>query len=161
MRHVECDALAWGPSWTPRPAETFRALAGEATSGDAWVSDGNYGGAGVRDLIWRRADTIVWLDYPFGVVFWRLLRRTLSRIRSREELWPGTGNRETIRNSFFSRESLFVWLLRTYWRRRRLFPELLERPEYRHLAVHRFRRPADAERWLEAQRGASTARISG
>jgi hypothetical protein len=159
--HVECDALAWGPKWTLRSSDTFRALASEATDGEAWVTDGNYGGAGVRDIIWRRADTLVWLDYPFGVIFWRLLRRTLARIRSAEELWPGTGNRETVRGAFFSRESLFVWLLRTYSRRRRQFPELLARPEYAHLAVHRFRRSAEAEQWLEAQRGETAARIPG
>ena len=157
--HVECDALAWGPNWTIRPAETFRALAAEATGGDEWVTDGNYGGAGVRDIIWRRADTLVWLDYPLPIVFWRLLRRTVSRIRSGEELWPGTGNRETIRNSFFSRESLFVWLLRTFWRRRRQFPVLLARPEYAHLRVHRFRSPAEAEGWLNTQRSLVAPRI--
>ncbi len=156
--HVECDALAWGRNWTLRPAATFRALASDATSGDMWVTDGNYGGAGVRDIIWRRADTLVWLDYPLPLIFWRLLGRTVARIRSGEELWPGTGNRETIRNSFFSRESLFIWLLRTFWRRRREFPALLARPEYAHLTVHHFERPGEAERWLEAQRALAPAR---
>ena len=39
------------------------------------------------------------------LVMSRLLRRTVKRIATRENLW-GTGNRETIANSFFSRDSI-------------------------------------------------------
>jgi len=157
--HVELDALFWGPGWTIAPPEVFRARAEAATAGDAWVTDGNYGGAGVRDIVWLRADSVVWLDFPLRVIFWRLLRRTLARIRSGKEFWPGTGNRETVRGAFFSRESLFIWLFRTYWRRRRVMPAALARPEFAHLHVRRFGSPAEAERWLEAERAGRLARI--
>jgi hypothetical protein len=157
--HIELDALFWGPGWTMVPREVFLARADAATAGDAWVTDGNYGGAGVRDIVWRRADAVIWLDYPLRVIFWRLLRRTLARIRSGKEFWPGTGNRETVRGAFFSRQSLFIWLLRTYWRRKRLMPEALALPEFAHLQVRRFGSSADAARWLESQRAAPTARI--
>ena len=53
-------------------------------SGDAWVVDGSY--RRVHDLIWPRAETIVWLDYPFLTNLVRLARRTLRRLRTREEL---------------------------------------------------------------------------
>jgi len=141
------------------PREVFLSRAEDATAGDAWVTDGNYGGAGVRDILWRRADTVVWLDYPLRVVFWRLLRRTVERIRSRKEFWPGTGNRETVRGAFMSRQSLFIWLFRTYWRRKRVMPAALARAEFAHLKVHRFADPGNAERWLEAQRPDTPARI--
>jgi hypothetical protein len=137
----------------------FRARIEATLHGDAWVVDGNYGGRGARELIWGRADTIVWLDYPLRVILARLTRRNLMRIRTGEEIWPGTGNRETVRNSFFSRDSLYVWALKRYWLRKRQFPELLARPEYAHLLAHRFTRPADAERWLEAQRRLVAPRI--
>jgi hypothetical protein len=114
------------------------------------VIDGNYGGRGARDLVWPRADTVIWLDPPLRVIFARLFERAVRRIRSREELWPGTGNRETFRNQFFSRETLFWWALKTYRRRRRELPLILARPENAHLAVHRFRRLGEAEAWLES-----------
>jgi hypothetical protein len=103
-------------------------------------------------MVWALADTIIWLDFSLPVVYGRLVRRTVSRIRDRQELWPGTGNRETIRNAFFSRESLFWWALKTYWRRRRNYTALFARPEYAKITKLRFRTPGEAERWLQAQR---------
>src|SRR5438309_8050887 len=133
------------------PVDVFKERVARAAEGDAWVIDGNYGGRGARDLVWLRADTVIWLDPPLGVIFARLFKRALRRIRSREEIWPGTGNRETYRNQFLSRDSLFLWALRTYRRHRRELPLILARPEHAHLAVHRFRRSVEAEAWLSRQ----------
>ena len=144
INHVELDALHWGPDWTPAPIERFREHTAQALDGDAWVVDGNYGK--VRDIVWSRADTIVWLDYPLLVILGRLVWRTLRRVTTREELWQG--NREHFVAQFASRDSLFLWALRTYPRRRREYPMLLERPEHAHLAVVRLRSPRAARAWL-------------
>ena len=61
--NIELDALHWGPCWTPRPLEQFRADVGAAVAKDRWVVDGNY--AVVRPLVWARPTAIVWLDLPF------------------------------------------------------------------------------------------------
>ncbi|MBC7170056.1 AAA family ATPase [Candidatus Bipolaricaulota bacterium] len=142
---VELDALAWLPGWTNRPLAELRELVDERTRGPAWVVDGNY--SKVRDLVWGRADTVVWLDYPFRRVFGQLLRRTLRRALRREELW--NGNRESIRMSFFSRESILLWAIRTHRRRKREYPELLARPEHARLRVIRLRSPAETRCWLD------------
>lgn len=94
VRHVELDALFWGPAWRPMPHEVFRQRVSDATDAPAWVVDGGY--STVRDVTWSRADTVVWLDYPLPLVLARYLRRTVRRLRSGEEFWPGTGNRETM-----------------------------------------------------------------
>ena len=154
VRHIELDALAWGPNWTLADADTLQARVRDAIAADGWVVDGNYGGRGARQIVWAAADTIVWLDYPLTTILWRLLRRTLARIGDRAELWPGTGNRESVRNAFLSRESLFLWALRTYRVRRRTYGRLFGEPELAHAARLRFRRPPEAERWLELQRNA-------
>ena len=133
------------------PIDLFKERVARAVEGDAWVIDGNYGGRGARDLVLPRADTVIWLDPPLRVIFSRLFERAVRRIRSREEIWPGTGNRETWRNQFLSRESLFWWALKTYRRRRRELPLFLARPENGHLIVHRFRRSAEADAWLSEQ----------
>jgi adenylate kinase family enzyme len=143
--HVELDALHWGPDWTPAPRETFRQRVETALRGDAWTTDGNY--SAVRDLVWARADTIVWLDYSLPLILWRVTTRTIRRTATREELW--NANRESFGASFLSRDSIILWAIRTYRRRRQEYPILFARPEYSHLVVVRLRSPADAGRWVE------------
>ncbi|MEA3340832.1 MAG: adenylate kinase, partial [Chloroflexota bacterium] len=118
--HVELDALYWEPGWMGVPPEVFRRRVSEALSGETWIVDGNY--SRVREIIWDRADTVVWLDFPLAVIMGRLLWRTLSRIVTREELWHG--NRESARMTFCSRDSILLWALTTYRRRRREYPAL-------------------------------------
>lgn len=142
--HIELDALYWEPHWTPAPDDEFRSRVATAISPDRWVTDGNY--SKVRELVWKRADTIVFLDYPFWLVLRRLLGRTVRRSLQKEPLW--SGNRESLRQSFFSSDSILLWLFRTYARNRRKYPALLQQPEYQHLAVVHLRSPQDTELWL-------------
>ncbi len=144
VAHVELDALHWEPNWTMADQETFRARVEEATRGDAWVVDGNYNKA--RDIVWSRAESLIWLDYPLWLVMGRIVSRTLSRILRNEELW--NGNRESFRMGFMSRESIIVWAFTTYHRRRREYPELFAQPEYRHLRVICHRSPRQTKQWL-------------
>lgn len=118
LRVVELDALYWGRDWQPAPHELFRHRVERETLDDGWIVVGNY--AQVRDLVWRPADTLIWLDLPLPLVMARLLRRTVKRVATAEELW-GTGNRETVANSFFSRNSILYWALKTHHRNRERF----------------------------------------
>ncbi len=142
--HVELDALHWGPNWTPFPIEVLRERTARALGGENWVVDGNY--SKVRDIVWGRADTVVWLDYTLPVILGRLAWRTLRRIFTREELWGG--NRERAFDQFLTRDSIILWALRTYRRRRREFPALLNQSEYAHLAVVRLRSQWAVRDWL-------------
>jgi adenylate kinase family enzyme len=145
-RHIELDTLYWGPNWRSAPPAVFRERLATELAADRWVTSGNYRLG--RDLIWGRADTLIWLDYPLALTFGRLLRRTLSRICSGERLWGG--NRETWRNTFFSRDSLLLYALKTHRRHQREFPADLALPEYAHLQVLRFRSPDKTEQWLSS-----------
>ena len=115
LRVVELDALFWGKDWQPVPLELFRHRVERETKGDGWIVVGNYGQ--VRDLVWPNADTLIWLDLPLPLVMWRLMRRTVQRAATKTELW-GTGNRESFRNAFLSRQSLLLWALKTHRRNR-------------------------------------------
>jgi len=143
--HIELDAIYWGPNWTPAPEDELRERVARALSGEAWTVDGNYGR--LRDIVWGRASTIVWLDYPLLVILARVVRRTVRRSLLREELW--NENRERFRTSFFSRDSIILWALTTYRRRRREYPHLLSQPESAHLDVVHLRSPRAAGQWLE------------
>jgi adenylate kinase family enzyme len=69
-------------------------------------------GSGKSTLI---AHTVVWLDYPLWLIYWRLFRRSLKRIISREILW--NNNRESFYSQFFAKDSLFVRAKQMYKRR--------------------------------------------
>jgi adenylate kinase family enzyme len=146
LPHVELDALYWAPGWTPVPADVFRARVDAATAGDAWVSCGNY--SVVRDLLWSRADTFVWLDYSLPRTLWRVVCRTIHRRRTRELLW--NTNRESLRKQLFTRDSLFWWVLTTFFKRRREFPPLLAAQSAAGKTALRFRRPRDTAAWLRS-----------
>lgn len=141
---VELDALHWQADWTAAPRDVMRERVAASTAADAWIVDGNY--SAVRDIVWARAQAVVWLDFPLRTILWRYAARTRRRIRTNEELWPGTGNRERLAMHLLSRDSLLWWILSTYRRRRRDYPRLLA--AHPHLAAVRLRTPAEADRWL-------------
>jgi adenylate kinase family enzyme len=116
----ELDTLHWLPNWVERDTASFRGLVDEATRGEYWITEGGY--SEVRDYVWGRADTIVWVNLPFWTTFKQLFLRTVRRARTREPIC--NGNTETWRLSFFSNESVLLWLFKSYWRRQREYPEV-------------------------------------
>jgi adenylate kinase family enzyme len=147
VQHIELDAINWLPDWTPRPNEEFRSLVKEAVSTDEWVVDGNY--SGTRDIVWPRATAVIWLNYSFPVVLSRAFSRTIRRVFDKEVLY--SGNRETFRKAFLSKDSMILWVLKTYYRRRREYSQLLEELQGR-LDIRVFRTPEDERFLSEAEK---------
>ncbi len=88
---IASDPFYWEQDWQAVPAQTVRQRVTEATAGDAWVLDGNF--VSERDVVWARADTVLWLDYSLSLVLWRVLRRNLGWFFTRHLTW--SGNRMT------------------------------------------------------------------
>lgn len=120
----ELDALHHGPNWTEATPEELRAKVEPIVESDVWVIDGAYRGK-LGDLVFERADIVVWLDLPLHVWLPRLLRRTARRVISREELW--NGNREQLRDLVHPQNSVMFFALRQYRDRRRRYPSELAR----------------------------------
>jgi adenylate kinase family enzyme len=144
LPHVELDAINWEAGWRDLvrydPPEFIRRVT-EAAAVERWVADGNYGP--VRDVLWRRATHLVWLDYERSVIMRRVIARSLSRVVMRTELWPGTGNRE--RWWFLMQASHPIrWAWNTWLRLRTETEERLAQPELAHLVVFRLRHPREA-----------------
>lgn len=137
---VELDALHWGAGWTETSPAELRSRVEPVVATEAWVIDGAYRGK-LGDLVLARADLVVWLDLPLRSWLPRLVRRTVRRVWRDEELWGG--NHDTFRSVFLSRDSLLLFALRTYGRRRRDYPDALA--EYH---VVRLRSGAEVERFL-------------
>jgi adenylate kinase family enzyme len=142
---IEMDSLYWGANWQEVEMSVFRERIAAATQKEHWVLVGNY--SKVRDLTWARADTLIWLDYPFAVVFSRLLRRTVRRIVTKEPLWGG--NQETWRKTFFDRKSILLWAIQTHRKFKRSIYDALDQPEYEHLYLRRFKSLRETERWVK------------
>lgn len=142
--YIELDALYWGPGWAAVPHEQFEARMRSATAGECWVADGNY--TAVRDVLWARATHIVWLNYGRGIVFPRVLWRTLSRGLLRTRL--SHGNRESLRMAFFSRDSVLWWSYSTFARNRVKFAGLRSDPAYGHLEWTEITKPSRARAFI-------------
>jgi adenylate kinase family enzyme len=100
----------------------------------------------VRDLIWRRATHLVWLDYSRVVVMYRVIKRSIARVLDQKELWAG--NREDWRR-WLRPSHPIRWAWSTWKERRLRFEELLSTAEYQHLMVLRLRTPCDAAKVVE------------
>ena len=102
---IELDDIHWQPNFVEREKEEFRERTAQAIheAGACWVVDGNYR-AKLGDLVTSQADMIVYINLPWRVKFWRVLKRSIVRAWTRELI--GSGNVET-RRQFFSREALW------------------------------------------------------
>jgi adenylate kinase family enzyme len=139
---VELDELVHRPGWVETSDEELRAQLAPLLAGDSWVADGAYQHK-LGDFVLDQADTVVWLDLPLYVWLPRLTRRTWRRLYGREQLW--NGNRESLKTAFWGRESLFVWAVRSHFRRRREWPDALSRRN-----VVRLTRRRDVEAFLQS-----------
>jgi adenylate kinase family enzyme len=143
--HIELDAINWQAGWrdlnTYDPPEFARRVEA-AVAQEAWVSDGNY--SKIRPLVVARATHVVWLDYDRGVIMRRVISRSFVRSLTGEELWPGTGNRETW-TRWFDKEHPIPWAWSNHHRRRRDYEAIFETKKPAHLVVRRLRHPREAD----------------
>jgi adenylate kinase family enzyme len=125
---VHLDEIYWLPGWQTRDPVEFREVVDAATAGPSWVVDGNY--RLVRRPFLSRADRVIWLDLSLSFCLRRLVRRCVSRAFTREVIC--NGNRESLRMTFLSRESILWWAITTDRERRRTYTsELCDRPHDR------------------------------
>jgi energy-coupling factor transporter ATP-binding protein EcfA2 len=144
--HVELDALYFGPDLSRAPLDVLRERTSAAIAGERWVTDGNK--RAVRDLVWPRADTVVWLDYPVWVSLWRLAGRARSRTASLRSEAQRTGRRTGLPKQLLAAARGVLTALRSHRGQRREYPRLFALPENRHLAVARLRSPRATRAWL-------------
>jgi len=137
--HLELDSVFHQPDWQPLDADEFRRIVSDFTAAEAWVVDGNY--SAVRDIVWARADTVVWVDPPRHRVMRQLVARTLRRMANKQELW--NGNQERWRYLFRREESVirYAWMSHSRYRARYFAAQA--DPANAHLTFLRLRTPAE------------------
>ena len=144
--YIELDGIFHQPNWThPSPVE-FERRVEEVVAGPSWVIDGSY--SAVRHVIWPRAECVVWLDLPRLLVTSRVLRRTVIRCATRQELW--NGNRDRFRDMLSADPKKST--VAAAWKR---YPEVRDRceaatndPRWHALSFVRLRSPREVRVYL-------------
>jgi adenylate kinase family enzyme len=144
-RHIELDAINWQSGWKELPKDEFRRQVLAVIENGHWTIDGNY--SAVRDLIWEKVDTIVWLDLPFWPVFLRIVWRTVKRIVTREKLW--NNNVEGL-DALIGKYGMPMWVIKTHKRRRAEYPELLADPKISNVEIKRFNSLNQVNTWIDS-----------
>ena len=153
--HLELDAVHHQPGWAPLPTDEFRRIVAARAAAGGWVIDGNYGR--VRDLVWARADTVVWLDLPKRTVMRQVVWRTLRRVALRRELW--NGNRERWRNflTWNPEQSVISWAWHKHAPDRAKYAAAAADPASAHLRFIRLASRRDIARFLDDARSEAGA----
>jgi adenylate kinase family enzyme len=135
------DELTWLPGWVPVDGEEQRRIIGEIAAGARWVLDTAYGAQ--LDLVLPRAELVVGLDYPRWLSLARLVRRTVSRVITKEPTC--NGNVETWRK-VVARDSIIAWHFQSFARKRARMRSWAGSPEGPDVLL--FTHPRDLEKWL-------------
>lgn len=144
--YVEMDQLFWEPNWKFPLEEKFFEKLRAALDQEHWILDGNY--TRTIPIKWERVEMVVWLDYSFSRTLTQAIKRALWRSMTKIELWPGTGNRESFRKSFFSRDSIIWWTITTHKKVRVKYEKCMADPKFAHIKFVRLRNHEEAENFL-------------
>ena len=128
IAHFELDNFRWKPNWQKAPIEEYKEKSIKAASLESWVMDGNCDG--IKEQIFTRATTMIWLNYPLYYVFFRALKRTIKRVITKERFFAN--NYETFKHAFLCSESVLLQILQKHSKRRKeysniknLYPNLI------------------------------------
>ncbi len=89
---------------------------------------------------------VVYLDMPFYIVLYRIVKRSLLRGLKNEELWHG--NRETVWKHLFTRDSMILWTIRSFYKNRKKYTEFFEKKDYSHIKFVRLRTNKEVEKFV-------------
>ncbi|RJT75653.1 adenylate kinase [Arthrobacter cheniae] len=135
------DDVGWLPGWEGREIEDQYRIAATIAGQDRWVLDSAY--SSWRDIIIARTELIVFLDYPRWLSLGRLVRRTIRRIISKDQVC--NGNTETLRR-VLAKDSIIGWHFKTFTRKRKAIEQIRANPSMP--PVLSFQRPCDLDSWI-------------
>ena len=144
--HFELDSIFHQKDWQPLDQNEFNARVDEITRQPDWIICGNYFTKLGGKEYWSKADVVIWCDYSFLLVFSRLLRRTLKRTITKQELW--NENKEGFIVNFFTKESVLFWMMREWNEQKRRYEIVFKNNDLAGTRLLRFKTPREANRFL-------------
>ncbi|MFJ3310452.1 adenylate kinase [Streptomyces sp. NPDC086549] len=140
--HTDLDDILFTPDG-PLPLPEFRQQAAEITRQDAWIVEGNF--SKLAEVVWHRADALVWLDFPLSLIIYRIVRRSLYQLTGRED--SPQARRLTWSKAFFSRRSLLRTAIRKYRNNRPRYAQQVSETAALGVEVIRLRSPHEVRHW--------------
>ena len=144
--YIEMDSLFWQANWIESTDEEFFPKVKEAIAGDSWILDGNY--SRTKDIKWERVQMVVFLDLPFHIVLYRIISRSLINGYKRQELWSGTGNKESIWRTLLTRDSMIWWVVKTFHKNRKRYTALFDKMKNSKIQFVRLRSETEVEGFI-------------
>lgn len=144
--YIEMDSIFWGKDWYWPKDDAFFSDLQQALSQETWVLDGNY--SRTAAIKWKDVDTIIWIDFGFIRTLYQACSRALKRLITQEELWSGTGNRESLKK-LLSKDSIVLWMLKNYRKTRIKYQKLITEDDYQHIEFIRLTSPSDCREFLK------------
>lgn len=145
LPYIEIDAIFWGKNWYWPPDEAFFTRLEKTLDREAWVLDGNY--TRTTAIKWEAVDTVIWIDFSFPRTLYQVISRSIRNLITKKELWPGTGNRQTIQR-FFSKDSIVLSTIKVYRKNRRKYLKMMNSSEYAHIEFVQLRNLKECSQFL-------------
>jgi tRNA A37 threonylcarbamoyladenosine biosynthesis protein TsaE len=144
--HLELDGLYWTSAWTPMPTADFRESTRQALCTDCWIADGNH--SEVRDIVWGRADLLIWLNYSPPRLVGHRLRQAWQQIGRRGDMTNKAP--KTWGQILLGPSSALVWAPRAYYRKAQDYPlsDTISRDQRPLPSLVHLPSPQHAEDWL-------------
>jgi adenylate kinase family enzyme len=125
----ELDDIFWQPDWVESTDVEFKENIEKVIAGDRWIIDGNYSKTMHTRL--SKADTVIWLNYSLSLVIFRVVKRTFYNFFTRKVLWGK--NKQTLRKVFHPNESIIVYALKRYGKKKRDVNRIRNDENYKYL----------------------------
>lgn len=136
------DNFYWEAGWKISSSEKVLKQVNGVISQKEWVLDGNF--ESERELVWKQADCIVWLDYPFVVILKQVAIRNFKWLLFHQTTW--LGNKMTFQRAI----SGIRHAIKSYSMKKKNYPSWLA--ELSDIKIYRFCKKQETEIWLQGLR---------
>jgi len=141
---IDLDEYHFLPNWVEKEKSRFvKDVLSAIDKKEDWIVTGSYQTI-FKDTLWQDATTIIWLDYSLHVILRRYFVRTYRRVVLKEKCCGE--NYETLSRTF-SKDSLFIWIFKSYWRRKERMKQWMKN-EFSEKKWIVFKRPKEATKFL-------------
>jgi adenylate kinase family enzyme len=134
------DHFYWESGWKTTTDDKVLQQVKDVIHREAWILDGNFDNE--RELVWKQADCIIWLDYSLPTICRRIVFRNFLWAMTRQSIW--SGNRMTLRRAI----SGIRHAVKSYSLKRKNYPQWLA--ELSGIETHRFHTSRETDTWLQS-----------